>query len=66
MFPECSLNCCGASFYQQAEFAGGVLLCGGMVTVRKDTGTQQLVLEGALSEDYYKIRQILYSQYHIL
>eukprot|EP00240_Pyramimonas_obovata_P013321 CAMPEP_0118937910 /NCGR_PEP_ID=MMETSP1169-20130426/24174_1 /TAXON_ID=36882 /ORGANISM="Pyramimonas obovata, Strain CCMP722" /LENGTH=247 /DNA_ID=CAMNT_0006881679 /DNA_START=30 /DNA_END=774 /DNA_ORIENTATION=+ len=38
-----------------AEFAGGVLLCGGMVTVRKDAGTQQLVLEGALSEDYYKI-----------
>jgi cleavage and polyadenylation specificity factor subunit 2 len=50
----------------QAEFSGGVLLCGGNVTVRKDAVTQQLVLEGALSEDYYKIRGILYSQFHIL
>jgi len=50
----------------QAEFSGGVLLCGGSVTVRKDAVTQQLVLEGALSEDYYNIRGILYSQFHIL
>ena len=49
-----------------AEFMGGVLLCGGNVAVRKDATTQQLVLEGALSEDYYRIRSILYSQYHIL
>ena len=28
-------------------------------------GDGGLVLEGALSPDYYKIREVVYSQYHI-
>mmetsp|Transcript_48188 Transcript_48188/g.154355 ORF Transcript_48188/g.154355 Transcript_48188/m.154355 type:complete len:294 (+) Transcript_48188:151-1032(+) len=50
-----------------AEVRGGVLLCGadGYVTVRKAPGSEgQLVLEGALCEDYYKVRQLVYGQYH--
>jgi cleavage and polyadenylation specificity factor subunit 2 len=49
-----------------AEFADGVLVCAnGRVTVRKD-GDEKLVVEGALSQDYFEVRQILYSQYSIL
>ncbi|KAK1260114.1 Cleavage and polyadenylation specificity factor subunit 2 [Acorus gramineus] len=56
------------------EFAAGALRCGEHVTLRKvgDTsqkggpGTQQVVLEGPLSEEYYKIRELLYSQFYLL
>ncbi|OWM75610.1 cleavage and polyadenylation specificity factor subunit 2 [Punica granatum] len=59
----------------QVEFAGGALRCGEYVTLRKVgdasqkgglSGTQQIVLEGPLCEDYYKIREYLYSQYYLL
>ncbi|TQD99429.1 hypothetical protein C1H46_014903 [Malus baccata] len=59
----------------QAEFAGGVLRCGEYVTLRKvgdashkggGSGTQQIVIEGPLCEDYYKIREYLYSQFYLL
>uniref|UniRef100_A0A8R7QJS3 Cleavage and polyadenylation specificity factor subunit 2 n=1 Tax=Triticum urartu TaxID=4572 RepID=A0A8R7QJS3_TRIUA len=54
----------------QVEFAGGALRCGEYITVRKigdssqkgSTGSQQTVVEGPLCEDYYKIRELLYSQ----
>ncbi|KAI8087359.1 beta-lactamase-like protein [Thamnidium elegans] len=50
----------------QAEFKGeGILVCNDHVAVRK-TGTGQLLVEGVLSEDYYKIRSLLYSQHAIL
>ncbi|XP_024532304.1 cleavage and polyadenylation specificity factor subunit 2 isoform X1 [Selaginella moellendorffii] len=49
----------------QAEFAGGVLRCADNIAVRK-SGGQQLVIEGSLSDDYYKVRELLYSQYHIV
>ncbi|KAJ7523061.1 hypothetical protein O6H91_18G035900 [Diphasiastrum complanatum] len=49
----------------QAEFTGGVLRCGDSIAVRK-SGNQQLVIEGPLSEEYYKIRELLYSQYYVL
>ncbi|KAL3683878.1 hypothetical protein R1sor_001900 [Riccia sorocarpa] len=49
----------------QAEFAGGLLRCGENIAVRK-SGGQQLVIEGPLSEDYYKIRELLYSQFYML
>ncbi|KAL2635973.1 hypothetical protein R1flu_007452 [Riccia fluitans] len=49
----------------QAEFAGGLLRCGDNIAVRK-SGGQQLVIEGPLSEDYYKIRELLYSQFYML
>ncbi|KAF3432974.1 hypothetical protein FNV43_RR24076 [Rhamnella rubrinervis] len=52
----------------QVEFAGGALRCGEYVTLRKvgdashkggGSGTQQIVIEGPLCEDYYKIRDYL-------
>ncbi|KAI8145312.1 beta-lactamase-like protein [Fennellomyces sp. T-0311] len=49
-----------------AEFKGeGVLVCNDCVAVRK-TGTGQLLVEGLLSPDYYKIRSLLYAQHAIL
>ncbi|KAG9288727.1 hypothetical protein G9A89_004346 [Geosiphon pyriformis] len=49
-----------------AEFKGeGVLVCNERVAVRK-TSSGQLVLEGTLSEDYYKIRNLVYGQHAIL
>ncbi|KAJ1694426.1 hypothetical protein LUZ63_011124 [Rhynchospora breviuscula] len=58
----------------QVEFAGGALKCGEHITVRKisdssqkgGTGPQQIVIEGPLCEDYYKIRGHLYSQFYLL
>ncbi|XP_021692757.1 cleavage and polyadenylation specificity factor subunit 2 isoform X2 [Hevea brasiliensis] len=59
----------------QVEFAGGALRCGEYVTLRKvgnvsqkggGSGTQQIVIEGPLCEDYYKIREYLYSQFYLL
>ncbi|CAA6669112.1 unnamed protein product [Spirodela intermedia] len=57
------------------EFSGGALRCGEYVTVRKvgdstqkggGPGTQQVVIEGPLSEEYYKIREHLYSMFYVL
>ncbi|KAL0095247.1 beta-lactamase-like protein [Phycomyces blakesleeanus] len=49
-----------------AEFKGeGMLVCNDQVAVRK-TGAGQLLVEGVLSVDYYKIRSLLYSQHAIL
>lgn len=49
----------------QAEFIGGVLVCNNSVAIRRNQ--QGLVdMEGCLSEDYYRIRELLYSQYAIL
>ncbi|KAF6175126.1 hypothetical protein GIB67_022807 [Kingdonia uniflora] len=59
----------------QVEFSGGALRCGEYVTLRKVgdasqkgglTGAQQVVLEGPLTEEYYKIREYLYSQYYLV
>ncbi|CAI0552561.1 unnamed protein product [Linum tenue] len=60
----------------QVEFAGGgALRCGEYVTLRKvgvagqkggGSGIQQIVIEGPLCEDYYKIREYLYSQFYLL
>lgn len=57
----------------QVEFTGGALRCGEHVTVRKigdsqkgSTGSQQIVIEGPLCEDYYKVRELLYSQFYLL
>ncbi|KAI9160425.1 hypothetical protein LWI28_007987 [Acer negundo] len=59
----------------QVEFAGGgALRCGEYVTIRKvgqagqkggGSGPQQIVIEGPLCEDYYKIRDYLYSQFYL-
>lgn len=59
----------------QVEFAGGALRCGEYVTIRKvgdssqkggAAAIQQIILEGPLSEEYYKIREYLYSQFYAL
>ncbi|OTF77047.1 hypothetical protein BLA29_003105 [Euroglyphus maynei] len=49
----------------QAEFSGGVLLCNGQVEVKR-TESGRIHLEGTVSNDYFKIRQLLYDQYAIL
>ncbi|PIN22268.1 hypothetical protein CDL12_05024 [Handroanthus impetiginosus] len=59
----------------QVEFAGGgALRCGEYVTLRKvgdssqkgGGNIQQILLEGPLTEEYYKIRDHLYSQFYSL
>ncbi|KAI3940112.1 hypothetical protein MKW92_052022 [Papaver armeniacum] len=52
----------------QVEFSGGALRCGEYVTLRKGGtgGTQQVIIEGPLSEEYYQIRDYLYSQFYLL
>ena len=48
-----------------AEFSGGVLYCNNQVEVRRSEAGR-IHLEGTLSDDYYKVRQLLYSQYAII
>lgn len=49
-----------------AEFAGGGLVCSGRVTVRRSAdGDGAVTLEGPLSQDYYRVRDVLYAQYHV-
>ncbi|KAI5652803.1 hypothetical protein M9H77_29990 [Catharanthus roseus] len=59
----------------QVEFAGGALRCGEYVTLRKvgdatqkggGANVQQIILEGPLSDEYYKIREYLHSQFYVL
>ncbi|MFS7950325.1 putative cleavage and polyadenylation specificity factor 2 [Helianthus anomalus] len=59
----------------QVEFLGGALRCGEYVTLRKvgdasqkggAAAIQQIVIEGPLCEEYYKIREYLYSQFYSL
>lgn len=51
----------------EAEFAGasGQLKCGTTVSLRK-MGGHKVELAGALTEDYYKVRDLLYSQFYVL
>ncbi|KAF9200337.1 cleavage and polyadenylation specificity factor subunit 2 [Haplosporangium sp. Z 27] len=52
----------------EAEFMGeGVLVCNGVVAIRKVDETGQILLEGSpMSNDYYQVRQLLYKQFAIL
>ena len=49
-----------------ADFADGVLVCGarGAVMVRRNG--ENLALEGSMCEEYFAVRELLYSQYHTL
>lgn len=50
----------------ESEFSGGVLwCCNGTIAVRR-LETSKVYLEGWISDNYYKIREILYGQYAIL
>jgi len=48
-----------------ADFHAGGLYCDGDILVRRQGDDGGLVLEGSLSDQYFKIRDIVYSQYHI-
>ncbi|KAK9877498.1 hypothetical protein WA026_018609 [Henosepilachna vigintioctopunctata] len=49
-----------------SEFSGGVLwCCNGTIAVRR-VESGRVILEGCISEDYYKVRSILYEQFAIL
>lgn len=49
----------------QAEFSAGALVCNETIAVRRnEAGRMQL--EGAISKDYFKVRDLLYSQYAIV
>ncbi|KAG9319398.1 hypothetical protein KVV02_004086 [Mortierella alpina] len=52
----------------EAEFMGeGVLVCNGVVAIRKVDQTGQILLEGSpMSSDYYQVRKLLYKQFAIL
>lgn len=49
-----------------SEFrGGGRLVVGGSLTVRRDGPEGQLVMEGPLCDDYFKVRDVVYSQYNV-
>ena len=49
----------------QAEFSAGVLICNNSVAVRRNEAGR-IQLEGCLSDDYYRVRELLYAQYAII
>jgi len=49
----------------QAEFAGGVLVCNNVVAVKRNEAGR-IILEGAVCDDYYKVREMLYEQYAVV
>ena len=48
-----------------SEFRGGALYCAGQVVVKRRGEGGGLVLEGAGSTSFYRVREIIYSQYHV-
>lgn len=48
-----------------AEFNGGVLYCNDVVALRKNE-SGHIDFEGRLTEDYFKVRELLYEQYAII
>ncbi|KAI4467288.1 cleavage and polyadenylation specificity factor subunit 2 [Holotrichia oblita] len=49
-----------------SEFSGGVLwCCNGTIAIRR-VESGRVLIEGCISEDYYKVRELLYEQYAIL
>jgi Cft2 family RNA processing exonuclease len=48
-----------------SEFHGGGLFCQGNVVIRRHGDAGGLLLEGVVGEEYYKVRDIIYGQYHI-
>ena len=61
------LQACSAAGIPAQFSAGGVLLCGRGVSVRKLDGADgELLLEGTLGEDYYRVRDVLYARYRVM
>ena len=46
-----------------ADFYAGMLVCAGRVTIKRTDIGGDLLIEGAMSEDYYRIRDVVYSQF---
>lgn len=54
--------CC----FVQCEFHNGILVCcNGAVNIRRESATQ-ISIRGALCEEYFRIRSMLYRQYEIV
>ena len=49
----------------QAEFIGGNLVCNGCIAIKRSQNGQ-VQIEGALSEDYFLIRTLVYQHYAIV
>ena len=61
------LQACAAAGIPAEFSAGGVLLCGRGVSVRKADGAEgDFLLEGAAGEDYYRVRDVLYSRFRVI
>jgi cleavage and polyadenylation specificity factor subunit 2 len=64
------LQACAAAGIPAEFSAGGVLLCGRGVSVRKADGPPgaegELLLEGALGDDFYAVRDVLSARYHVI
>lgn len=48
-----------------AEWHGGMLVCSGVVTIKIGPEDGQVVLEGTVCDDYFKVRDVVYAQYHV-
>ena len=48
-----------------ADWYDGMLVCSGMVSIKVGDKDGQIQLEGALCDDYFKIRDVVYGQYHV-
>ncbi|XP_071478507.1 cleavage and polyadenylation specificity factor subunit 2-like [Diadema antillarum] len=48
-----------------AEFTGGVLVCNNLIAIKRNE-KGHLTLEGAVCEDYFTVRDLLYEQYAIV
>jgi cleavage and polyadenylation specificity factor subunit 2 len=53
----------------RADFKGGALVVNGTIALWRDTENENgnnIHIDGALSEDYFRVRSILYDQFHLL
>jgi len=54
----------------RADFKGGVLVVNGTIALFRDTEGNEngsnIRIEGAISEDYFRVRSLLYDQFHLL
>eukprot|EP00955_Chlamydomonas_euryale_P066463 359551-Chlamydomonas_euryale.AAC.2 len=56
---------CGQPAGLESVFLAGKLVCGA-VSIRKGCNDKaHLVLEGALCDDFYRVREVIYSQYSV-
>ncbi|XP_049826787.1 probable cleavage and polyadenylation specificity factor subunit 2 isoform X2 [Aethina tumida] len=49
-----------------SEFSGGVLWCSNATIAIRRVENSKILLEGCVSEDYYRVRSLLYEQYAML